>query len=180
MTDLEREERRAMWESLTPAQRIAKQRERDIEASYHPDFNAAIVERAQKRMDRVDAFPVDVRAVIYENGLEIVQEFWNHGVRKAKSIQHLIDTVRGTDLPNGQARFKINKGPNTARNPAEWKSGDMVGLHLVVVSVEPTKKMIDASLAEVSGFTERMTKSEKHRRRLRAALHAAIKSSNDK
>lgn len=171
MTDLEREERRAFWEGLTPAQRFEKQRDRDIEASYHPDYNARIVERAQERMARVDSFPPDVRAVIYERGLETVQEFWNHGVRKARSIEYLIAVTLAEDQADGNPRFGLNRAPSKP-NPLTRA--------MVTVPLNPTSEMIAASMAEVSGGNERMTKSEKHRRRLRAAIHAAIKSSNDK
>lgn len=136
-----------------------------------PEFNSALCERASKRMDRVDAFPPDIRAVIYEHGLEIVQEFWNHGVRKAKSIKHLIDTAQGNDFSTGQARFALNRSPKRASNPFNKP--------MVSVPLEPTGEMIAASMAEVSTFSERITKHEKHRRRLRAALQVVFKEQPD-
>ena len=84
-----------------------------------PNHNSAIAERARKRLARVDAMPPDLRLVVYEYGLEIVQEFLNCGIKIPKTIRHLIDTVRHADYESGQARFKINKGPNAKRNPAE-------------------------------------------------------------
>lgn len=89
-----------------------------------PEFNAGIAERARKRMTRVDELPPDLRRCVYEYGLEIVQEFLSHRVTRAKSIAHLIDTVRGSDFKNGQPRFKLNKGPNTKRNPVELADDD--------------------------------------------------------
>jgi hypothetical protein len=44
---------------------------------------------------------------------------------------------------------------------------------MVIVPIDPTRAMIDASLSEVSGFNVRVTKEEKHRRRLKAALETA-------
>lgn len=84
-----------------------------------PEFNAAIVERATKRLARVDAMPRELRLVVYEYGLEIVQEFINCGVTMPSRIKHLIDVVRNADFENGQRRFKLNKGPNAKRNPAD-------------------------------------------------------------
>lgn len=90
----------------------------------HPDYNAGIAERAAKRMARVDSMPRELREVVYEYGLEIVQEFLNCGVKVPSRIKHLIDTVRHADLPNGQKRFKINKGANAKRNPVEFEEDD--------------------------------------------------------
>ena len=162
---MNKEEKYALWLSLSLSQRLMKSREQAIRDMDRPDYNAAIVARAQKRMDRVDAFPADVRAVIYEHGLETVQEFWNHGVRKAKSISHLIATARGTDFANGQPRFGLNRGPNTKSNSLNRRT--------TIAPLEPTSAMIQASMAEVSTFDQRITKTEKHRRRLRAALLVA-------
>jgi len=89
----------------------------EIEA---PEFNAATVMRARKRMARVDSMSPDLRSVVHEHGLEIVQEFLNVGINKPKTIKHLIDTVLHREHANGQPRFKINKGPAAKRNPAEY------------------------------------------------------------
>jgi hypothetical protein len=91
--------------------RKAKQ---DIE---DPKYNGATAERARKRMARVDEMSPDLRAIVYEHGLEVVQEFLNCGVKFPKTIKHLIDTVLHHDLPNGQRRFKINKGASAKPNP---------------------------------------------------------------
>lgn len=85
--------------------------------SFAPDFNQATSERAAKRMDRVDAMPPDLRKVVHEYGLEVVQEFINCGVKTPKTIRHLIATVRHEDHPCGQPRFKINKGVSAKQNP---------------------------------------------------------------
>jgi hypothetical protein len=90
----------------------------EIEA---PEFNAATVARARKRMARVDNMQPDLRAIVHEYGLEIVQEFLNVLGARPKTIKHLIDTVLHRDLADGQARFKINKSPYAKRNPAEYE-----------------------------------------------------------
>lgn len=114
----DKERRREAWESMTPRQRMLAEREkqqREIEA---PGYNSAVASRAQKRMARIDAMPPELRAVVYEYNLEVVWEFLQHGVKKPSSIKHLIDTVLGADHKNGQARFRLNQGPNSKRNPA--------------------------------------------------------------
>lgn len=111
------EERLEAWQRMTPRERMLAKRERTIRRMAEPGYNGAIVKRAQKRMERVDAMPAHLRALVYEYNLEVIQEFINHGV-KHTSIKHLIDTTLGADFKNGQPRFKLNKSPNAKRNPA--------------------------------------------------------------
>lgn len=129
-----------------------------------PNFNASLVDRAMKRMARVDAMPPELRQIVYEHSLEVVQEFLNMGVTIPKRIKHLIDTVLANDFANGAPRFARNQAPEGRRNP--------VNRRMLVVPDEPTSEMIAASMAEVSTFDQRITKQEKHRRRLRVAIRA--------
>lgn len=46
------------------------------------------------RMDRVDSMSPDVRAIVHEHGLTIVDAFLQCGVTKAKHMRHLINTIR--------------------------------------------------------------------------------------
>ena len=105
------------YESLAEMQ----QRIADIEKAklncQKPDYMAGTAERARKRMERVDAFPSEVRAVIHDYSLEVVQEFWNHGVKRAKSMRHLIETVLHGELPDGNPRFAINRAKRAKANP---------------------------------------------------------------
>lgn len=119
-----KEQRRELWESLPAKQREKLEREKRLNEVESPNFNAALVNRAKKRMARVDAMPPDLRKVVYEYNLEVVQEFLNHGIRSAKSIKHLIDTVTGADLVNGQPRFKLNKSPKSKRNQIDLADDD--------------------------------------------------------
>lgn len=112
-TEARREYFAAMPEALKRVWHVQQARI-DCEA---PDHNAAMAERAAKRMARVDAMGPELRKVVYEYGLELVQEFLNCGVKIPSRIAHLIDTVRHEDFPNGQPRFKINKAPQAKQNP---------------------------------------------------------------
>jgi hypothetical protein len=44
-----------------------------------------------------------------------------------------------------------------------------------LVPIDPTKQMVDASMAEVSNFDLRISKRDKHTRRLQAAMRAGVK-----
>jgi hypothetical protein len=112
----DKEQRTAEWLKMTPRQREASKKEKIARDLADPNFNSALVDRAQKRMMRVDQMPPELRKVVYEYNLEVVQEFLNHGVKKASSIKHLIDTVLCADRKDGTPRFKLNKSPNAKRN----------------------------------------------------------------
>ena len=78
-----------------------KQREaRDDEAK--KDFQAFIDRKRAARMAKVDALPQDVREVVHDWGLSIVDAFWDIGVRKGKQMRHIIETVLNeTRAPQG-------------------------------------------------------------------------------
>ncbi len=115
-----KEQRRLAWEALSPRQKRQKQLEREKVEIEHPEYNRALVGRAQRRMARVDSMPHALREVVYDFGLEIVQEFINHHVTNPKSIRHLIETCWFVDNAEGNPRFKINKSPGAKRNEAEY------------------------------------------------------------
>lgn len=50
-------------------------------------------EKRIKRMARVDDLSPDLRALVHEYGLTVVDSFMACGVSKAKHIRHLINTV---------------------------------------------------------------------------------------
>lgn len=112
------------WDSMTTRQRVEAQRENDREACNATGYNKALVARAQKRMARVDAMSPELRRVVYEYNLEVVQEFLNQGVKTPKSIKHLIDTVTGANFANGAPRFKLNSHPNAKRNEIDLADED--------------------------------------------------------
>lgn len=111
--------------------------------------------RVVARMDRIDAMPPEIRALIHEHGLTMIQAFLDVGVAKANQIAHLIDRVKHGSTEVGDR----NTSPK------------QTAFH-VYVPVEPSAKMIEASMAEVSNFNMNVTKYEKHRLRLRAAIKA--------
>ena len=112
-----KDERRAAFESMTPRQQWEYQRERDMHNMEKPGYNASIVKRARERMARVDQFPPDIRALVHEFGLEVVQEFWNHNVRRPNAMRHLIETVQGK-YADGRNKIRPNVKPDAKQNPA--------------------------------------------------------------
>lgn len=113
-----KEEKREFFDAMPAPVKREWQLRKAAKECEAPDYNIGTADRAARRMARVDAMPRATRELVYEYGLEIIQEFLNCGV-KVHNIKHLIDTVRHSDFENGQRRFKINKGPNTKRNPIE-------------------------------------------------------------
>lgn len=124
-------EMQAYWATLP----LAKRRELEIEHAWEsmmkPEFNSKLKHRAEKRMARVDSMPFELREIVYEYGLELVQPFLDHGVRRASSIRYLIDTVRCAEYPTGQVRFRFNTGPNRASNPLSVELDDEVTYSVV-------------------------------------------------
>lgn len=59
------------------------------------EHNLEIKRRAEKRFERIDALPADVRAVIHEYGWAPVQELMALGVTKAAKLERLIRLCRG-------------------------------------------------------------------------------------
>jgi hypothetical protein len=112
------------------------------------------------RMNRVDALPADIRELIHEEGLSVVQAFLDQGVKSAAGIRHIIMRVRNGSID-----------PGTGQGGKGWVQS---GRTMAVVPMEPTPAMIQASMDEVSGHNVIVDKYEKHRRRLRAALRVGM------
>lgn len=112
---LTKEDRRAYFDSMTPRQRREYQREKDMQALESPSYNSSVVERARERMARVDNFPPEIRKLVHEFGLEVVQEFWNHNVRRPNAIRHLVETVQGK-YADGRNKFRVNAKPSMQQN----------------------------------------------------------------
>jgi hypothetical protein len=130
--------------------------------------------RVGRRMARIDALSPEIRQLVHEEGLTVVGAFLDLGVTAPRHIRHLISTVRcGSN----------NGGMNPLQREAAHRSlgiddevvTKLKRAGLAVVPLEPTPRMIDASIALVRDHTEAMTKPEKHRRRLQAAILAAAR-----
>jgi len=58
----------------------------------HPD-QAWVDGKRAARIAKVDALPDDIRALANEYGYHVVHTMMSHGVTKARSIRHLVETV---------------------------------------------------------------------------------------
>jgi len=137
-----------------------------------------IGEQRRKQLVIVDEMSPHLRQCVHEFGLPIVRACVMAGVDDPRMIRMLVK-----EIWNGARQLGQKSG---ARNTLDWllaQAGAGISSktlhrvlednHLVISSTEPTKAMLQASLAAVSGGNVICTKEEKHRRRLRAALNAA-------
>lgn len=140
-----------------------------------------IGEKRQRALDTVDQLPPGLRECANEYGLPIVNACLENGIREPRKIRNLV-----REIWEGPRNLSQRGGPLTTLDWILVQAGCPISAatlvrilhdnHHYIVPLEPTKHMLDASLAEVSGFSERMTKREKHRRRIRAAILAGIKN----
>lgn len=80
----------------------------------HPD--QAFVDRKRgQRMDRIDDLPPDLRALVNEYGFHVVNTLMAHGVTKAKSIRHIVETLLDEFSPTRGSFSK--QGVRTEVNP---------------------------------------------------------------
>lgn len=129
----------------------------------------------------VDAMPPALRECVHEFGLPIVYTLRKFGITQPKVIREIVrecwagprqagqrSGARGTlevvlsrcdSIPNAATLYRILADNN-----------------LAIVSTEPTGPMVEASMAAVKPTDGLMGKTEKHRRRLRAAIAAGAAS----
>jgi len=132
-----------------------------------------------KQLETVDRMGPDLRECVHEFGLPIVTVLTKHGIRSPARIREIVRECWAGPRQTGQTQgarsaldFVLARGPTSART----LNRIIADYSLVLTTVEPTRIMLDASMAEVSGFNVRVTREEKHRRRLRAALRAAAEA----
>lgn len=121
--------------------------------------------------------PPELRALVHEFGYAIVNAFLVCGVRKVSTIRHLVMEVwAGARQPSQVGGAEGTLDWVLMQAGAEINAAKLERLladfNLRIVPAEPSREMIEASMAEVSDFTQRITKREKHRRRLTAAIKA--------
>lgn len=142
-------------------------------------MNYQVGQRRLNSLDRVDQLPGDLRECVHEFGLPIVECLVKHGIKRPSAIREVVKEIWGGARQEGQ------KG--SAYNTLEWllmQSGSgmsaakfrrfLADNNLAIVPTSPTAKMVTASMGEVSGFNIRCTREEKHKRRLIAAIRAAV------
>lgn len=127
-------------------------------------------------LDIVDRMPGDLRECVHEFGLPIVAVLTRHGVKDPKAIREIVKEIWLGPRQGGQTGGALKTlDVILARGPISFKalSRMLADCTYVIAPLTPTKAMIDASLAEVSGHNVLCSKQDKHRLRLMAALKAA-------
>lgn len=58
-----------------------------------PPSQGTVDAKRRQRMDRVDALPADVRDLVHDYGLNVVQAMLDSGVTKPRNMRHIVETV---------------------------------------------------------------------------------------
>lgn len=140
-------------------------------------MNHQMSDRRRRQMAFVDDMPPGLRACVHEFGLPIVFACLEARVTSPAAIRQLVAAIWAGARQVSQR--------SDAYDTLDWLlvqadsriSGRtlrrvLAGYNLAIVPESPTRAMLNASMAEVSDFQARITKEEKHRRRLRAAIRA--------
>ncbi len=135
--------------------------------------------RRREALTKTDALPKEIKQVVHDFGLPIVDVLWKHGIKRAVVMREIINTIMLGPRQEGQ-RNGVMSSLDVILAQGPINSSALTRLlnenSMTICTVEPTRKMLDASLSEVSGFNMRVTKEEKHRLRLRAALRASMQN----
>lgn len=133
--------------------------------------------RVIRSYEALEALPEHLRPLVHEYGLPIVQACLMAGVTRPNIIHQLVREIwegarasRQNRQRSGVLDWLLVQAGAEITSPELARALKMNNLQ--IVPAVPTARMINASLAEVSGFNQRVTKTEKHRLRLAAALKA--------
>lgn len=124
---------------------------------------------------RTDSLPADVRAMVHEVGLPIVEAFLQVGVTEARHMRHIArlfwSAAHGQDNARVGARANLDvmlRQSGGAPHSAAL-ARLMASMQLVIVASHPTPRMVQASIAE-TGRHGLLSKEQKHHVRLAAAM----------
>lgn len=95
------DERRAFFDRMPARQKREWELRQAWRDSLSPEHNAGLAARARKRMHRVDEMSPEMRAVVYDFGLEIVQVLIDHRLNSQKT-RWLIDYVLNAERPHAK------------------------------------------------------------------------------
>ena|ERR1700677_2280860 len=139
-----------------------------------------VSEKTSRSFDRIEQMPPALRNCVHEFGEPIVTACLLAGVREPRRIRQLVKEIwEGARHPT-QRRQRLGT--------LDWiltQAGAQINAKTLIrilrdnsyylVPNHPTQQMIDASMKEVANFDLRITKTEKHRLRLVAAIAAGVK-----
>lgn len=127
----------------------------------------------------IDKMPAELRGCVHEFGFGIVAACLNAGVSDPRAIRVLVKEIWQGARECGQRQGAVGTIDwlliqNEAKISAATLFRIFAENNIAIIKAEPSRAMLDASMATVSKFDLRITKEEKHRRRLRAAIRASM------
>lgn len=136
----------------------------------------ALSKSRMNALNDMDRMSPGLRACVHEFGYSIVNTLRKFGISNPAHVREVVHQVWLGPREGGQSAgmtgeldYILAQGPV---NAAQLQSVLMANSH-VILPLTPTKEMVRASMAEVSNFDVLVTKEEKHRIRLTAAIKAA-------
>lgn len=140
--------------------------------------DSVISPKRQRALDETDQMPAPLRECVHEFGLPIVNVLRKFGINNPQHIREIVREIWGGSRQESQSSGARNT-IDFALSRSLVSYAGLVRLlkdhHLAIVSIQPSRAMLNASMATVSGYDLKVTKEEKHRRRLIAAIAAAAK-----
>lgn len=129
-----------------------------------------------RHLDDTDGLPPGLRQCVHEFGYPIVYTLMKFGIKDPRHIREIVMQVwlgprEGGQTPGaaGALDYILAQGPmNSAALHVLLSTSNMA-----IVPMIPTKAMVEASMATVRIYEPRLSKDDKHKRRLIAAIAAA-------
>jgi hypothetical protein len=143
------------------------------------DLPEALLDRYQvkrvARMNEIDSLSPALRELVSEFNWTMIKAFLDVGVRDARKIRHLIARVMEGAAAYGGGDMNPDKNPKLKLSTQTTMELSLRN-DLVVCHIAPLDQVVQASMDAVLPYvpgTPLLTKREKHRIRLKAALQTA-------
>jgi hypothetical protein len=120
-----------------------------------------------------------MRQCVHEFGLPIVEVLRKFGISNPAHIREIVREVWLGSRNGDQQRSAMDSLDGLLIQSGSSLSAAglrrfLATCNLAIVQASPTREMVEASMAEVSGGNVVVTKYEKHHRRLRAAIEVCM------
>ncbi len=133
-----------------------------------------------RSFERIDQYPPDLRELIHEFGEPIVTACRLAGIKEPRRIRQLVREIwEGARQPTQTRPTLGSLDWVLTQAGANISAKTLIRIlrdnHHYLVPLDPTKHMIEASMNTVAGFNMKITKREKHKLRLQAAIRAGVR-----
>lgn len=158
------------------------------EAQPREDYDR-LPQRSYRQLEATDAMPRALRECVHEFGYELVTCLVQNGITRPTAIRNIINTIwMGARSPHNRQGLRTNHSRVLenldwvlSQHPGPISAALLVRLlalnNMAIIPLIPNEIMIAASMATVTASDDvrfRGTKHEKHKRRLTAAIQAAV------